>query len=371
MLPADPLLIYKIGISLIPGIGPANAKKIIAYLGSIEAVFKEPKSTLEKIPGIGSVTASSIANSQVLDRAKEELEFIAKNKIQPYYILDPNYPNRLRECADAPILFYSRGDVDLNSKKIISIVGTRKATIPGSDYCKKLIKDLVNNGHQPVVVSGLAYGIDITAHKASIDNNLPTVGVMAHGLDKIYPSAHVDIARKMVDNGAIITEFLSNTIPDRQNFIRRNRIVAGLSDATIVIESDLRGGSLITADIANSYNRDVFAVPGRVGEKSSAGCNWLIKTNRAALLESYKDLEYILGWDSGDKNKHIEQKLLFDSLSDEALQILNLLKKEGEMDLDKITMKLKLSLPKTSAILLNLEFDGFVKVLPGKIFMPV
>ncbi len=366
---ADPLLKYKIGISLIPGVGCANAKKLIAYLGGVKEVFAANKTTLLKVPGIGTFLANSIAHSDVLDRASQEVDFITKNKINTYYFLDDTYPSRLKECEDAPIMLYAKGNINFDSNKVISIVGTRKPSILGTTFCNDFTAELVKHGHEPIIVSGLAYGIDIAAHKAALANNLQTISVMAHGLDKLYPSIHRDVASQITKHGAIVTEFISGTIADKQNFVKRNRIIAGLSDATIVVESALKGGSLITADIANSYNRDVLAVPGRIGDKPSAGCNWLIKTNRAAMLESVKDLEYILSWDVNEKPGKVEQQKLFEALTDEAVQILDFIRKAGEMELDRLAMKMHMPVNKISSILLTLEFDGFVKVLPGKIYV--
>lgn len=364
----DSSLRYKIGLSLIPGLGPINAKKIIAYLGSIEAVFTEKKNLLTKIDGIGEILAAKIANSSVLDRADEEIEFIEKYNIKPFFYLDENYPYRLQQCEDAPLMFFMKGDVDLNQKKIISIVGTRKSTNYGVGLCDRLISEIKENGHEAIIVSGLAYGIDIAAHKAALKNNLQTVAVLGQGLDTVYPAMHRSYAHEIANSGALISEFLSGTNPDKHNFVRRNRIVAGLSDACIVIESALKGGSLISADIANSYNRDVFAFPGRISDPASAGCNYLIRTNKAALIESVKDLEYILGWNKKAYKSKAVQQQLFVKLNEQEQEIIELIKEYGELDFDHISMKTKLPINKLSALLLGLEFGGFIKALPGKLF---
>lgn len=364
----DELLKYKIGIALIPGIGFITAKKLIAYVGSVEGVFKEKKSNLVKIPDIGSHLADNIVNHNVFDRVEEEIKFISQYNIKPFFYLDKDYPQRLINCYDAPLLLFAKGDVDFNQSKVISIVGTRNATERGRDICNELIKDLNDNGHNAIIVSGLAYGIDVVSHKAALKNNLKTIAVLGHGLDRIYPSSHTSIAKEIINQGALVTEFLSYTNPDRANFVKRNRIIAGLSDATIVIESAVKGGSLITADIANSYNRDVFAFPGRVNDKYSVGCNKFIKSNRAALIENFKDLEYILGWKAEEAKPKVIQKKLFVNLTDDEKIIIEFLKENDKQSIDNICLKTQFPMSKVSAMLLNLEFSGIIKSLPGKYY---
>jgi len=363
----DNQLLYKIAISFIPKIGPVNAKKLIAYVGSLEGVFKEKKRILVKIPGIGETLAKIIIKNNVIEEAKREIEFINKYNLKTYFFLDKDYPNRLKECYDSPILLYMKGDVDLNNSKIISIIGTRKATDYGKSICDKLITDINARGHNPVIVSGLAYGIDVQAHKSALNNNFKTIAVLGHGLNLIYPVAHSSVAKDIIKNGGLLTEFKSNSKNDKGNFVRRNRIIAGMSDATIVVESAKKGGALITADIANSYNRDVFAFPGNINNKYSEGCNRLIKSHKAALIESVADLEYILGWEQNKKPKAIQTKI-FNELSTEEKTIVNLLKKDDKLNIDIIRIKTELSISKISALLLNLEFNGIVKSLPGKVY---
>jgi DNA processing protein len=357
---------YKIALSLIPKIGHVTAKKLVAYVGSFDGVFSEKKGSLMKIPGIGSVLADSIINSDVIPKAEEEIEFIKKSKITPVFYLDKKYPERLKHCEDAPILIYTLGEMDLNSRKMISIVGTRKATTEGKAFTEKLIKDLKDRNHNPVIVSGLAYGIDAAAHQAALENDLKTIAVLGHGLDIIYPASHKSLAKNIINQGMLVTDFPCKSIRDKTNFIKRNRIIAGLSDATIVIESGEKGGSLITADIANSYNRDVFALPGRVSDKYSKGCNNLIKSNKAAMLTSVEDLEYILGWEPGENKRDAVQKDLFLNLSDDEKLITEILKEQDEITIDKICLKSNMPTSKVSPILLSLEFMGVVKTLPGK-----
>lgn len=358
-------LLYNIGISLIDNVGDIVAKKLIAYCGSSEAVFKESKGKLLKIPDIGSTVASSIVSQNVLSRAEEEIKFISKNKITPLFYLDADYPQRLYHCDDGPIMLYTEGNMNLNSKRSVSIVGTRNATDYGKRMCNEIVEGLA--ALDVLIVSGLAYGIDICAHKAAVDNKIPTIAVVAHGQDRIYPGSHKSTMNKMYENGGMVTEFISNTIPDRENFPKRNRIIAGLSDAVIVIESAKRGGALITAEIGNSYNRDVFAIPGRLGSKYSEGCNWLIKVNRGALLESVKDLEYIMGWESQDKKQEAIQKKIFVELAPSEKVLIEIIRK-GSIGIDILSLEAKMSTSMVSALLLNLEFAGVVKCMPGKMY---
>lgn len=357
---------YKIALTLIPNIGDILAKRLVAYCGSVQAVFEEKKSSLEKIPGIGSMHSNAVVNHTIFELAEEEIKFIEKNNIQPLFYLDSDYPKRLTYCEDSPVMLYYKGNVNLNSEKIISIVGTREATEYGKKMCEKLIADLAI--HNVLIVSGLAYGIDICAHKAALDNGLPTVCTLAHGLDRIYPAIHKLTAQKMLENGGWLTDFTSKTAPDRENFPRRNRIVAGISDATIVIESKKSGGSLITADIANSYNRDVFAFPGRVDDVCSEGCNTLIKQNKAALIQSAADLIYILGWEQTKNVKAPQQKKLFLELSADEEVLVNVLKEKDSVTIDDLCFASKLPMSKVSGLLLTLEFSGIVKSLPGKAY---
>lgn len=364
---SDNSLLYKIGIQLIQGIGPVTAKNIIAYTGSAEGVFKQDKTKLMKIPGIGEFTANKIVNNRdVLNDAEKEIEFIQKNNIQTYFFLDNDYPELLKHCPDSPIMLYSRGKLDVNSRRTLSIVGTRVATSAGKENCENLIKDLKEKNHNPIIISGLAFGIDICAHKAALNNNLQTIAVLGHGLDRIYPAEHKKTAHEIIESGAVITEFLSSSKFERQNFLQRNRIIAGLSQATVVVESGDKGGSLVTANIANSYNRDVFAFPGRIKDKKSIGCNRLIKQNKAALIESADDLEYILGWEV-KKTKPVQTEL-FTELSPIEETIVKVLLEEGKTSIDIICRKTELEMHTLSTSLLTLEFMNIVRSLPGKIY---
>ncbi|MDQ3190351.1 MAG: DNA-processing protein DprA [Bacteroidota bacterium] len=353
---------YKIALSLLPGIGVITAKKLLTYFGSAEALFNEKKSTFNKLSG--KIQKIEEGKTQALQKAEQEINFINKNNIKALFFLDKAYPSRLKNCQDAPVMLYCKGEIDFSPKRVISIVGTRKATEYGKSFCNQLIEEI--SGFNIMIVSGLAYGIDITAHKAAIKNNIQTVAALGHGLSRLYPSAHKTIAQSMLENGGLVSEFLSEATPERENFPKRNRIIAGMSDATIVIEAGKKGGALITAGIANSYNRDVFAVPGRAGDIYSEGCNYLIKKNMAALIESSEDLIFNLGWE--DTGKKSIQKQMFVTLSSEEEILVNILKEKGVMAIDNLCIASKISTSKAAALLLNLEFSGIVKSLPGKMF---
>jgi len=360
-------LAYKIAISLIPGIGSVTARNLIAYVGSVQGVFQEKEKNLMKIPGIGEVNAQRVVRQNVLERAKREVEFILKNRIQTFFYLDDNYPTRLKGCSDAPIILYYKGNANLNERRIISVVGTRNATNYGKEMCEELIRNFSEKSYRILVVSGLAYGIDVQAHKACLKYNVPTVGVFAHGLDNIYPQLHAPVASKMLGNGGLLSDFISETKIDRQNFLRRNRIIAGLADATIIVESAEKGGALVTADIANSYNRDVFAFPGRSTDLYSRGCNKIIKLNEAVLIENQADIEKAMNWDIKASTNRTYQTSLFVELTPEEQKLVDLLK-GGERFVDEITIETQMSMSKVSALLLGLEFKGMIISLPGKMY---
>lgn len=364
----DPQLKYKVGINMIPGIGSVLAKKIIEFTGSPEEVFRTSESTLLTIPGIGKTLARNITNHEILYRAEKELEFISRYRIRPLYYLDDGYPERLKQCPDSPVILFVKGTIGLDHPRVLSIVGTRSASSYGLEFCRHLISELAAKGYDPVIVSGLAYGIDICAHRAALDNGLQTVAVLAHGMATVYPREHRDAAEKITGQGALVTDFESYIQPDRGNFLKRNRIIAGIADATLVIESSMKGGALITADLAGSYNRDVFALPGRVTDKRSQGCNNLIKTNKAALIEQVKDLEYIMGWMPGKGSAEREKPDSRDDLSDDERVLIRTLVPDKELPADLISAETGFSAGKTSSLLLNLEINGYVTSLPGKIY---
>jgi len=366
----DETLKYKIGITLIKGIGNNLAKNLIANVGSEEGVFKEKLHNLAKIPGIGQLLSKEIVSQNVLKRAEQEIEFIKKNKIRTNYFTDPDYPFRLKECPDSPIMIYSKGNCNLNNGKFIGIVGTRNATETGKENCKKLIADLEGIQSNIIIVSGLAYGVDICAHKTALELGLSTIGVVGHGLDRIYPAEHRPVAVKMLENGALVTEYLSQTNPDRQNFVQRNRIIAGLCDAIVVVESGIKGGALITAEIANDYNRDVFAFPGRVTDQMSGGCNALIKNNKASLIESAEDILRFMNWVKKDTVPvPLVQTTLFQDLTDDEKEIIFILRQNQEgLQVNELAIKLAKPISRISSLLLEIEFKGLIKCLPGNLY---
>lgn len=372
---SDSTLQHRIALSLIKGIGPKLARNLIAYLGSESALFEEKIPTLAKVPGIGAALNQLLLNidrTALLKRADKELSFIEKHRLTPLFFSDEQYPGRLSYCEDAPLMLYVHGQLCHTAPRMIGIVGTRTPSDEGIDHCEKLVADLGVRHPGTVIVSGLAYGVDICAHKAALKSGLPTIGVLAHGLDRIYPSLHRNTAKEMLENGALMTEFISETIPDKFNFVQRNRIIAGLSDALIVIQSARKGGALITAELARDYNRDVLAYPGRPGDTFSAGCNYLIKSNIAALIESIGDLEYALGWNTDNKKDTPVQGNLFATIETEDQQtIMENLIEEQEMNLNLLSVKCGIPISKLSATLLDLEFKGLVKSKPGGLYRVV
>jgi len=360
--------LYKIAFSFLNGLGTKNARKVIAYTGGLEGFFKEKKQNLLKIPGIGISHIQKLDRDAALREADEELKFIEANAIKLSFYLDENFPHRLLNCPDSPTTLYYKGDIDFNASRILSVVGTRNATNYGKDHCEKLIKALASHAQKTIIVSGLAYGIDICAHKAAMKYNLPTIAVVGHGFHMMYPAQHRKYAEEIIHSGGMITEFTSQSNIDPRHFVRRNRIIAGMSDATLVMESAKKGGSLTTAEIANSYNRDVFAFPGRVGDVYSQGCNHLIKTNQAHLIESVSDLEYILGWDNQvEQNRAVQTKMFSELSSDEEL-IIGLLSEAGKLGIDLLSVRSKLPMSRVSGLLLKMEFEGHIRALPGKIY---
>lgn len=361
---------HKIALGLIPRIGDVNARKLVSHFGNVESVFHEPYRNLIKIPGIGTGIAKYISDRSYLETAEKEAEYVTKNNIRTYFYLDNDYPFRLRQCDDSPVVFFFKGNCNLDSLKILSIVGTRNATTRGRELCEKIIGGLAVGHPDLIIVSGLAYGIDIAAHKSALANNLMTIGVLAHGFKTTYPAIHASTAKAMVSRGGLVTDFLSDALPERNNFLKRNRIIAGLSDATLVIESGITGGALVTADIANSYNRDVLAVPGRPDDQWSAGCNSLIKSNKAFLSESSDDIEYFLNW-KPEKSKPAIQRTLFSDLDENEKRIFELLSKSGELTIDIICRSLDIPVYKLSSLLLQMEFKGLLKCAPGNLYRTV
>ena len=347
-------------------VGDILAKKLIVATGDVRQIFSEKKSSLSKINGIGTHVLKHLFEAENIKLAEKELNYITENNIAYSYFLDDGFPKNLQQCIDAPILFFKDGKIDFNNERIISIVGTRNITSYGRDFCKEFIKDLKE--FNPIIVSGFAYGIDICAHKEAIENELQTIAVLAHGFEQIYPKSHKKYINQVNENGGFITEFWHDENPLRENFLKRNRIVAGISQATIIIESAEKGGSLVTADIANSYSRDVFAVPGRTSDLFSKGCNRLIKDNNAALLTSAKDVAKMLNWDMQQRAAPKLQTQLFVELNAEEQKIYDYLLKNGKQVLDLIALECQIPVYKLAPMLLQLEMKGVLKPLPGKLF---
>jgi DNA processing protein len=363
----DNELLHLLALQKVEGVGDIMAKKLLNHCGSAEAIFSAKTTQIAAIDGVGKILLKNLSDKSIFNQAETELKYIQKNGINVSFFKDEHYPERLKHCIDSPLLLFTSGNINLKEKRIISIVGTRQITSYGIDFCKNLISDLAPL--DPIIVSGFAYGVDIVAHQAAIDNKLQTIGVLAHGLNQIYPKTHKRYIAKVEENGGLMTDFWSSSNPERENFIKRNRIVAGISEATIVIESADKGGSLITANMANDYNRDVFAVPGRTSDKYSQGCNNLIKTQRAHLLSSAADLIYILNWqlETVSQKKPI-QKQLFITLEPDEQSIYDFLQKNGKEQMDTIALQCDFPIFKISSILLNMELKGLVRPLPGKLF---
>ena len=358
-------LLYAMALQHIPNLGDTTSKKLITKLGNAKNVFQEKRSNLLKIDGIGQVRIQELNESKHLKAAEAELRFIEDNNIQVHYFQDKNYPEKLKHCLDGPIIIFSKGNIDLYKKRIISIVGTRKISAHGVSFCEEFIENLAVL--DPVIISGFAYGVDITAQKAAVKNNLQTVSCLAHGLNQIYPRSHKKYMPEIEQNGGFFTDFWSTDNFDRNNFLKRNRIIAGLSEATIVIESAEKGGALVTADIANSYDREVFAVPGRPTDKYSIGCNNLIKAQRAHILTSVADIVYILNWELNEKQPSV-QKQLFVELEKDEQKIFDFLKSSGKTELDLLALNCQFPTFKTASLLLNMELKGAIRPLPGKLF---
>lgn len=359
--------IARLALLKVPGVGDRVAKSLMAHCGSARAVFDEKPDALSKIQGITKKSVRQFSESTALSEAEEEWHFINRQDIQPLFYLDENYPERLKLCDDGPLILFVKGKVNFNKRHAIAMVGTRNATRYGLDFCEHFIAEL--KPYNPLVVSGLAYGVDIKCHRVALQQGLPTVAVLAHGLDRVYPSLHAATARDMQQNGGLVTEYWSGTNPDRENFPKRNRIVAGMCDAVIVVEAAKKGGALITAELANGYNREVFALPGRVGDEFSEGCNNLIKSHKAALVSTPKDLQYILGWEKQDASAAGRQQELFVELEGAEKDIWQSLKKAGgKQELMEICLAVNLPVHKVLHNLMNLELKGLVKSRPGKMY---
>ena len=358
-------LLYKIALSKIPGIGSKLGKLLIAYCGGVQAIFEESKHHLIKIPGIGPGHVDAIAKVDIDKIAQYDLEFHKKRNHKIYFYLDNEYPSRLKHYDDAPLLFYCKGQFNTNAPRTIAIVGTRKPSHYGQHLAATLVNDLKK--HDVQVISGLAHGIDAIVHRSACHLKIENIAVMGTGLDVIYPAIHRSLAQKICHDGALISEYPIRMRADKENFPRRNRIIAAMADAVVVVESAERGGSLITAEYGNIYNKDVFAFPGRIGDPLSAGCNKYIKQHKAHLIESADDIAYIMGWDV-TKTEAIEQKELFVELTKQEQSIMNALKPNDQISIDLIHRSVSLPISMLNGILLRMEMKGLISSLPGKTY---
>lgn len=362
--------LYTLALALLPRLSPVNAKQLLERAGGATVLFTNRDDLRAVLPDVTDRVRAAFADAPyAVSRAKAELEFADRKNVRILSINDPAYPDRLRDCNDAPVALFYIGNADLNRKKVISIVGTRKCTQYGKDICRTFVADIRRYYPDALIVSGLAYGIDIHAHRAALDNQMDTVAVLAHGLDRIYPSPHRETAVQMIHQGGLLSEYVSGTTPEKINFVRRNRIIAGMADATIVAESADRGGSLITADIAASYNRDVFAFPGRVFDQYSQGCNRLIKEQKAVAIQNAEDLIHAMNWTdpmakdyTADTATQLE---LFSELDPDEALVVKCLCNCDEKAINQIVIETGINYNQASSILFGLEMKGVVTVLGG------
>lgn len=362
-MPED--LLYQIALTLIPNVGCVQAKILVEKYETAENIFRAKKKELGLIENIGVVRASAIKAFDDFSKAEDEIRFVEKYKLLPLFIGDINYPKRLLHCYDSPTLLYYRGTADLNAPKVISIIGTRNNTDYGKQMTEKIIADLKERNI--LIISGLAFGVDAIAHRAALQNGLETIGVLAHGMHTIYPRQHKSLAKEIMHHGGLLTEFRNDEKPDKHNFPKRNRIVAGIADATIVIETAVKGGSMITAELANNYNRDVFALPGRTTDSKSAGCNYLIQNNKAILFTDAKEMLESLGWQEKTQTKKLQRELFVELTDDEKL-LVEILKEKETVHIDQLNLQSNLSSSSIAAAILNLELQGVLAALPGKMY---
>lgn len=356
-------LLYTIALTKVPKVGYKLSKTLISYSGSAEKVFQTKGQVLKKIPGIGEQVARNILNFSNFDAAEKDLAFCQKHEIEILRYTDDQYPQRLLHHEDSPTLLFYRGVANLNKDRMLAIVGTRSPTVRGKHMTQKIVEEL--KAYNVTVVSGLAYGIDAAAHRAALEHQIPTIGVLGNGIDRIYPSAHTKLSKEMMNTGGILSQFAIGSKPDRENFPMRNKVVAGMCDAVIVVESAVSGGSIITAEFANHYNKDVFAIPGRISDEKSAGCNRLIRIHKANLLESAADIAYIMRWESGS-TQVVQRSLDFTELSENQSNILKYLKEKESANTDDMHLDLQLSLSELANLLLELELKGIIISHPGK-----
>ncbi len=361
-------ILYKLGLALIPGVGKTLAQNLISHVGSIDEVFREKPCNLKKIPGIGPNISEKINQPEILKRAEEELKFIKQNKINYSFFLDRQYPTRLKQCQDAPIILFYKGTLDFDPKRALSVIGTRNPTTRGRKLTRDWIEEIAARDSLIIIISGLAYGIDIQSHEASLDFGLETYAVLGHGFHTIYPAIHRSTARRISKQGALITDFFSYSKLEPKNFIRRNRLIAGLSDGTLIMESKEKGGAMVTADMANSYNREVLAVPGRPGDLMSAGCNNLIRSNRAALVQNVDEIFFFLGWDEKGKTRESSEIIKNIQLTETEKKVLEQIG-QNSRSIDQISFHSGIRIPEASACLLTLEFKGLIAARPGNSYI--
>ncbi len=367
----DQETLYMMALTQVPSLSLTNLHLLIDELGSVSAIYENRKDLKQVLPSASPKFLDGMGDfCNYLKRAEEELEFCRKGKIRCLGLNDEDYPQRLKDCNDAPVLLYYRGSANLNSQHIVSMVGTRQITNYGKDLCHSFVRDLKQVCPDALVVSGLAYGVDVNCHRAALEQGMETVGVLAHGLDQIYPRHHRETAKQMVDQGGLLTEYMSNTVIDKRNFVQRNRIVAGVSDAVIVVESATKGGSLITAEIAQSYNRQVWAFPGRVFDTYSSGCNMLIFKNKASLLTNAEDFCLEMGWTDDVQHQKqlsegIQQELFADDYSAEEQAVLQALARDDSKQINVLAVETNIAIGELSSLLFSLEMKGAVQSLVG------
>jgi len=354
-------LLYKLALSFIPGIGSVTAKTLVSYLGGVKQVFEAGKRELSRIPGIGRARSNEIVSGHAMRQAERSLKLIEKNNSQALFYLDKDYPLRLKNYVSSPLILYVKGNADLNAERMVGIVGTRNPSAEGNHNCEHIVDRLKD--YNCSVISGLAYGIDSVAHSRSLQQGIPTIAVLGSGLDRIYPQINKGLSERILGNGSLISEFPFGTKPDRENFPKRNRIIAAFSDALIVVESAAKGGSIITAEYANAFSKDVFALPGRLSDPKSEGCNHLIKTHKAHMFQKIEDLAYICRWDQIP----VQQKLsFFADLDENEKELVDLIRKNSPAGIDFLLEHSSVSLTVISSVLLNLELRGIIKSKAGK-----
>jgi DNA processing protein len=365
--------ICRLALVLVKGVGPATSRSLISHLGSEEAIFADGGKALLSVPNLSPKLRNELTNPSYLERARHELDFARRNGVQLLFYTDKEYPYRLAECKDAPLLIFYKGNCPLNASKLLGVVGTRRMTDAGRINCEQILSDLATRHSDLVIVSGLAYGVDVCAHRAALAHGLRTVGVMGTGMSHIYPAEHRQVATQMKEQGGLLTEYYSDMQIDRNNFVARNRIIAGLSDAVLVVESAEKGGALLTAEFANSYSRDVFALPGRVTDVYSVGCNNLIRDNKAALVTSAEDIERQMNWDvapaeSSSPELSLLPEMTMPDLSEEERNVMQLIRKKEKIQINDIALELNLPIAKLSGLLFKMEFSNLIHQLPGGLY---